>query len=62
MSKLFQVPLPSKICVLPFDFPFERDPKNIFYYQRDVKNYAEQVLNFLLFGRHEYIHTESTGL
>ena len=48
--------------VLPFDFALERDPKNIFYYQRDVENYTDQVLNFLLFDRHEYIHTESSGL
>ena len=40
----------------------QRDPKNIFYYQRDIENYAGQVLNFLLFDRHEYIHTESSGL
>ena len=40
----------------------ERDPKDIFYYQRDVENYADQVLNFLSFDRHEYIHTESSGL
>ena len=47
---------------LPFDFALEEDPKNIFYYQRDVENYTDQVLNFLLFDRHEYIHTESSGL
>ena len=52
-------PSPSKTCVLPFDFALERDPKNIFYYQRDVENYTDQVLDFLLFGRHEYIHKES---
>ena len=38
-----------------------KDPKIIFYYQRDVENYTDQVLNFLLFDRHEYIHTESSG-
>ena len=48
--------------VLPFDFVLERDPKNIFYYQRDVENYMDPVLNFLLFDRHEYIHTESSGV
>ena len=47
---------------LPFSFPLERDLKNIFYYQRDVQNYTDQVLNFLLFDKHEYIHTESSGL
>ena len=31
-------------------------------YQRDVENYMDQVLNFLLFDRHEYIHTESSSL
>ena len=40
----------------------DRDPKNIFYYQRDVENYTDQVLNFLLFERHEYMQTESSGV
>ena len=62
MSKFFPLPLPGKTCALPFNFALERDPKNIFYYQRDVENYTDQVLNFLLFDRHEYIHTESSGL
>ena len=35
-------------CVLPFNFALERDLKNIFYYQHDVENYMDQVLNFLL--------------
>ena len=39
-----------------------RDPKNIFYYQRDVENCTDQVLDFLLFDGHEYTHTESSGL
>ena len=56
MSKFFSLPSPSKTCAVPFDFVLERDPKNIFYYQRDVKNYMDQVLDFLLFDRHEYIH------
>ena len=60
--QIFPLPSPSKTCALPFDFALERDLKNIFYYQRDVENYADQVLNFLLFDRHEYIHTESSGL
>ena len=51
-----------KTCVLPVDFALERDPKNIFHFQRDVENYTDQVLNFLLFDRHEYIRTESSGL
>ena len=62
MSKFFPLPSPSKTCALPIDFALERDPKNIFYYHRDVENYTDQVLNFLLFARHEYIHTESSGL
>ena len=53
---------PSKTCVLPFDFALERDLKNIFYYQHDVENYMAQVLNFLLFDRHAYIHTKSSGV
>ena len=60
--QIFPLASPSKICVLPFNFALERDPKNIFYYQRDVENYTDQVLNFLLFDRHEYIHTESSSL
>ena len=60
--QIFPLPSSSKTCALPFDFALERDPKNIFYYQRDVENYTDQVLNFLLFDRHEYIHTESSGL
>ena len=51
-----------QIFPLPFDFALGRDPKNIFYYERDVENYMDQVLNFLLLDRHEYIHTESSGL
>ena len=61
LSNFLPLPSPNKTCVLPFDFALERDPKNIFYYQRDVENYTDQVLNFL-FDRHEYIHTESSGL
>ena len=60
--QIFRLPSPSKTCVLPFNFTLERDLKNIFYYQHDVENYTGQVLNFLLFDRHEYIHTESSGL
>ena len=60
--QIFPLPLPSKTCALPFDFALERDLKNIFYYQHDIGNYTDQVLNFLLFNRHEYIHMESSGL
>ena len=31
-------------------------------YQRDVENYTDLVLDFLLFDRHEYEHTESSSL
>ena len=31
-----------------------RDAKNIFDYQREVTNYTDQVLNFLLFDKHKY--------
>ena len=61
MSKFPHVPRQVKRA-LPFDFALERDPKNIFYYQRDNGNYTDQVLNFFLFDRHEYTHTESSGL
>ena len=38
---------------LPFNLALEKDQKNIFYYQRDVENYTDQVLDFSLFDRHE---------
>ena len=60
--QIFPLPSSSKTCALPFDFALERDPKNIFYYQHDIENYTDQVLNFLLFDRHEYVHTESSSL
>ena len=53
---------PNKTCALPFNFPLERDLKNIFYYQHGVENYTDQVLNFSLFDRHEYIKMESSNL
>ena len=59
--QIFPLPSPSKTCALPFDFALERDPKNIFCYQRDAEKYTDQVLIFL-FDRHEYIHKESSGL
>ena len=61
MSKVSHFPHQVKRA-LPFDFALERDSKNVFYYQRDVENYTDQVFNFLLFDRHEYIHMESSGL
>ena len=44
--QIFPLPTPSKACALPFDFALERDRKNIFYYQCNVKNYMGQVPNF----------------
>ena len=35
----------------------ERDPRNIFYYQRDVENYTNQIFDFLLFDQHEYTYS-----
>ena len=55
--QIFPLPSLSKTCVLLLDFTLERDPKNIFYYQCDIENYMNEVLNFFLFDRHEYIHT-----
>ena len=60
--QIFPLPSPCKSCALPFDFALESDPKNMFYYQRDVETYTDQVLDFLLFDRHENIHTESSSL
>ena len=57
ISKFFPLPLPSETCVPPFDFVLERDPENIFDYERDTENYTDQVSNFFLYGGHEYIHT-----
>ena len=39
--QMFPLPLPSKTCALPFDSALERGLKNIFYHQRDVKNYTD---------------------
>ena len=36
----------------------QRETRN----QHDVDTYMDQVLNFLLFDRHEYIHQESSSL
>ena len=52
MSKFFPLPSSSRTCACPFDFVLERNPKNIFYCQRDVENFTDQVFNFLLFDRH----------
>ena len=43
-------------------FRVRKTPEKYFYYQRDVENYANQVLDFLLFDRYEYILTESSDL
>ena len=37
-------------------------PKNISYYQHDVENYMDQILDFSSYGRHKYIHSESSSL
>ena len=60
MSKFSHFPRQVKRA-LSIDFAVERDPKNIFFYQRDAENYTDHVLDFLLFDRREYIHTESSG-
>ena len=45
---------PHQVKHEPFhDFTLERDPKNIFHCQHDVEKYTDQVLDYLLFGRHE---------
>ena len=56
MSKFRPLPLPSKTCVLPFEFMLGKDPKNIFPYQHDIENYTDQIVNFSLFDRHEYTY------
>ena len=62
MSKFSYFLHQVKHVCFPLTCVRERDLKNIFYYQHDIENYTDQVLNFLLFDRHEYIHTESSGL
>ena len=42
--------------VLSFDCMLERDPKHIFKNKLGVENYADQVLDFLLFDKHEYTY------
>ena len=54
-SSLF--PCQVKHVCLPLILFCERDPENIFDYQRDTENYTDQVSNFFLYGGHEYIHT-----
>ena len=60
--QIFPHSSPSKTCALPQNFALERDPENIFYHKYDVENCMDQLLNFLLFDKHEYIDTESSGL
>ena len=62
MSIFVPIPSPSKTCAFPLDFALQRDPKNIFYYQRDAESCMDQVFDFLSFDRHEYKHAESFGL
>ena len=59
--KIFPTSLAKKNMRFPLISSY-RDPKNIFYHQLDLENYMDQVLDFLLFDRHEYAHTESSGL
>ena len=40
--------------LIPFGFRLERDPKNIIHHSCDVWYYPDQVLDFLLFDRHEF--------
>ena len=53
---IFSLPSPSETCVPPLNFVLERerDPKNIFYYQRDVELYRSRP--YFLFDIHEYTH------
>ena len=60
--QILPIRLPSKTCALPFDFALDIDSKIIFHYHLDVENYKDQVLDFLLYGRHKYIYTESASL
>ena len=53
-SKFFRLPSPCETCAFPFDFVLGRDPKNLFYYQREVENYTDQVPDFLWFDKQEY--------
>ena len=45
MSKFSHFPCQVKRALL-FGFALETDPKNIFFYQHDVENYTDHVLNF----------------
>ena len=47
--------------MVPFGFRLERDPKNIIHHSCDIRYYPDQVLDFLLFGRHEYSVTGLFG-
>ena len=49
------------MCASP-RFRFRERPEEYFYYQRDAENCTDQVFDFILFDRHEYTHTESSGL
>ena len=53
---------PLQVNHFPLDIMLVRDPKNIFYYQHDIQNCTDQALDFELFDRHEYTHTEFAGL
>ena len=51
-----------QIMCTSLQFCVRERSKNIFCYQRDVESCMDQVLDFLLFNRHEYIHTDSSSL
>ena len=57
--QIFSTSLANRTYALPFDFSLERDPKTIFHCQCEIKNYTDQVLDFLLYDTHEYIHTQN---
>ena len=54
--QIFPTSLAMLIMCASLRFCVRERPKNIFCYQRDVKNYTDQVLDFLLFVRYEYTH------
>ena len=57
--QIFPLHSPSKTCALPFNFALHRDPKIIFYYQCDVENYRDQVLNFFCYSIDMNIYTNN---
>ena len=62
MSKFSYFPRQVKHVPFPLISCYRETQKNILYYQRDVENDMDQVLNFFLFHKHEYKHLESSSL